>query len=86
MDTQNTTEMEDPLLIKRVNKNLVFDVYNSNTDRPANSIVDNIKSLSSTNSVERRWENYAFATVVAHRLHTRPRKYNRSLNCELTEK
>ena len=83
MDTQNTTEIEDPLLVKRVNKDLVFDVYNSNTDRPANST---LISLSSTNSVERRWENYAFATVVAHRLHTRPRKYNRSLNCELTEK
>ena len=83
MDTQNTTEMEDPLLVKRVNKDLVFDVYNSNTDRPANST---LISLSSTNSVERRWENYTFATVVAHRLHTRPRKYNRSLKCELTEK
>ena len=83
MDTQNTTEMEDPLLVKRVNKDLVFDVYNSNTDRPANST---LISLSSTNSVERRWENYTFATVVAHRLHTRPRKYKRSLKCELTEK
>ena len=32
MDAQNTTEMEDPQLGKRVNKNLVLNAYNSNSD------------------------------------------------------
>lgn len=32
MDAQNTTEMEDPQLAKRVNKNLVLNAYNSNSD------------------------------------------------------
>ena len=69
LDTQNTTKIEDRLFAKnRVNKKLVFNVYNSNTDRPVNSAVDNNKSLSKTNSVERRSENYAFPSGVALRL------------------
>ena len=69
IDTQNTTKIEDRLFAKnRVNKKLVFNVYNSNTDRPVNSAVDNNKSLSKTNSVERRSENYDFPSVVALRL------------------
>lgn len=69
IDTQNTTKTEDPLFAKnRVNKKLVFNVYNSNTNRPVNSAVDNNKSLSKTNSVERRSENYAFPSGVALRL------------------
>ena len=46
MDTQNTTEMEDLPLTKIKNKHLVFNAYNSNTDRPTNSTVDNNTSLS----------------------------------------
>ena len=69
IDTQNTTKIEDRLFAKnRVNKKLVFNVYNSNTDRPVNSAVDNNKSLSKINSVERRSENYDFPSVVALRL------------------
>ena len=59
MGAQSTTEMEDSSLAKGVNKNLVFNVYNSNTDRLVNSTVDNNKSLSKANSVKRRSENYA---------------------------
>ena len=46
MDAQNTMEIKDSLLARAVNKNLAFTVCNSNTDRPANSIVDNNISLS----------------------------------------
>ena len=68
MDAQNTSEKIDSSLAKKVNKNLVFNVCNSDTDRLANSTVDNNNSLSKTNSVERRSENYDFLSVAAHRL------------------
>ena len=45
MDAQNTTEMEDPQSAKRVNKNLVLNAYNSNSDKHANSTFDHIESL-----------------------------------------
>ena len=67
MDVPSTTEMENLSLSESVNKNLVFNI-NSNNDRPANLTVDNNKSLSIANSVERRSENYAFPSGVAHRL------------------
>ena len=68
MEAQSATEMEDPPLTKTVNQNLVFNVNKYNTDRPTNSTVDNNRSLSKTNSVERRPENYAFLSVVTDRL------------------
>ena len=55
--------MEDSPVAKRVNKYLVFNVNNSNTYRPVNLTVDDSKSLSKTNSVERRPDNYAFQSV-----------------------
>ena len=68
MEAQSATEIEDSPLTKTVNENLVFNVYKYNTDRPSNSTVDNNRSLSKTNSVERRPESYAFLSVVADRL------------------
>ena len=47
---------------------MIFNVNNSNTDRPANSTVDNNKSLSWINSVERKAEIYSFPLAVPHRL------------------
>ena len=55
--------MEDSPVAKRVNKYLVFNVNNSNTYRPVNLTVDDSKSLSKTNSVERRPDNYVFQSV-----------------------
>ena len=68
MGTRNKTEKEESTITKRVNKNLVFNVNNSNTDRPVNSTVDNIKSLSRNNSAEKRAENDIFPSVTGHRL------------------
>ena len=62
------TEKEEPAIAKRVNKNLVLNVNNSNTDRPVNSTVDIIKSLSRDNSAEERAENDVFPSVTPHRL------------------
>ena len=42
---RNKTEKEESAIAKRVNKNLVFNVNSSNTDRPVNPTVDNNKSL-----------------------------------------
>ena len=68
MGARNKTEKEESVIAKRVNKNLVFYVNSSNTDRPANPTVDNIKSLSRNNSAEERAENDVFPSVTAHRL------------------
>ena len=46
---------------KKVNKNLVFNVYNSNTDRPENSTFDSNNTLNKLNSLVWRTENYAFS-------------------------
>lgn len=51
-----------------VTKHSVFNVDNSNTDRPVKLTVDNNKSLSRVNSVERRPRNYAFPSVITDRL------------------
>ena len=64
MDAQNTSEIEDPPLAKKVNKSLVFNVCNSSTDRHANSTVDNDKSLSKTSSFERRPEIMLFHQML----------------------
>ena len=56
----NNTEKEESVKAKRVNKNLVFNVNNSSTDRPANPTVDNSKSLNRNNSVEDKAENDVF--------------------------
>ena len=42
---RNKTEKEESAIAKRVNKNLVFNVNSSNTDRRVNPTVDNNKSL-----------------------------------------
>ena len=68
MDARNKTEKKDSAVTKRVNKNLVFNVNSSNTDRPVNPTIDNIKSLSRNNSAEERAENDVFPSVTAHRL------------------
>ena len=52
MGTRNKMEKEESAIAKRVNKNLVFNVYSSNTDRPVNPTVDNNKPLSRNNSAE----------------------------------
>ena len=67
-EEKNKTEKEESALAKRVNKHLVFDVNNCNTDRPVNPTVDSIKSLSRNNSAEERAENDVFPSVTAHRL------------------
>ena len=66
MDAQNTSDIEDPPLAKKVNKNLVFNVCNSSTDRLANSTVDNDKSLSKTSSFERRPEIMLFHQMLLY--------------------
>ena len=68
MGGRNKTEKEESAIAKRVNKNLVLNVNSSNTDRPVNSTVDSIKSLSRNNSAEVRAENDVFPSVTAHRL------------------
>ena len=42
---RNKTEKEESAIAKSVNKNLVFNVNSSNTDRRVNPTVDNNKSL-----------------------------------------
>ena len=68
MGTRNKTGKEESAITKRVNKNLVFHVNTSNTDRPVNPTVYNIKPLSRNNSAEERAENDVFPSVTAHRL------------------
>ena len=68
MGGRNKTEKEESAIAKRVNKNLVFNVNSSNTDRTVNPTVNSIKSLSRSNSAEERAENDVFPSVTAHRL------------------
>ena len=68
MGTRNKTEKEESVIVIRVNKNFIFNVNSSNTDRPVNPTVDSIKSLSRNNSAEERAENDVFPSVTAHRL------------------
>ena len=68
MDANNNMEKEESAIAKKVNKNLVFNVNSSNTDRPVNPIVENNKSLSGKNLCEERAENDVFPSVTAHSL------------------
>ena len=68
MGIRNKTEKEESAIVKRVNKNLVFNVNSSNTGKPVNLTVDNNKSLSRNNSAEERAENDAFPSFTSHRL------------------
>ena len=68
MGTRNKMGKEESAIAKRVNKNLVFNVNSSNTDRPVNPTVDNNKSLSRNNTAEERDEHDIFPSVTAHRL------------------
>ena len=68
MGTRNNTEREESAIAKRVNKNFIFNVNSSNTDRPVNPTVDNNKSLSRNNTAEERDEHDVFPSVTAHRL------------------
>ena len=67
MGTRNNTEREESAIAKRINKNFIFNVNSSNTDRPVNATLNNNKSLSRNNSAEERAEN-VFQSVTAHRL------------------
>ena len=67
MDARNKTEKEESAITKRINKNLVFNVNSSNTDRSVNPTVESIKSLRN-NSAEERAENDVFPSVTAHSL------------------
>ena len=64
MGTRNKTEKEESEITKSVNKNIVFNVISSNTDRRVNPTVDNIKSLSRNNSAEERAENDVFHQLL----------------------
>ena len=68
MGARNKTQKEESPIVKRVNKNFVFHVNSSNSDRPINPTVDSIKSLGRNNSAEERAENDIFPSVTAHRL------------------
>ena len=68
MGGRNKTERVESAIAKRVNKNLVLNVNNSNTDRPVNPTVDSIKSLSRNSFAEERAENDVFPSVTAHSL------------------
>ena len=82
----NTTEIQHSPFAKKLNKKLVFNVYNTNTGRPANSTVGKDKSLDETYSAERMFENYFFPSVVSHRLQ-KTIKYNiKSIKRQFTEK
>ena len=67
MGTRNKTEKEESAIAKRGNKNLVFNVNSSNTDRPVKPTVDNNKSLSRNSSAEEQAENDVFPSVTAHK-------------------
>ena len=68
MGSRNKTQKEESAIAKRVNKNFVFNVNSSSTDRPVNPTADSIKSLSRNNSTEEMTENDAFPSVITHRL------------------
>ena len=57
MGARNNTEKEESAIAKKVNKNYVFNVNSSNTNRPTNPTVETVKSLSKNNSGEERTEN-----------------------------
>ena len=59
MGTRNKTEKKESAITKNVNKNLVFNVNSSDTDRPVNPAV---------NSAEEGTENDVFPSATAHRL------------------
>ena len=61
MVARNNGGKDESAIVKRVNKNLVFYVNNSNVDRPVSLTVDNNKSLSRSNSAEEMAENDVFA-------------------------
>ena len=67
MGTRNKTGKEESVIAKRVNKNFIFNINSSNTDRPVNPTLNNNKSLSRDNSAEERAEN-VFQSVTTHRL------------------
>ena len=66
MDTRKKPEKQESAIAKKVNKNSVFNVNSSNTDRPVNPTVDSIKSLSRNNSAEERAENDVFPSVTKY--------------------
>ena len=68
MGARNKTQKEESPIVKRVNKNFVFHVNSSNSDRPINPTVDSIKPLSRNKSAGERTENYIFASITAQRL------------------
>ena len=68
MGGRNKTGKEQSAIAKWVNKNVVPNVNSSNIDRPVNSTVDSIKSLSRNNSAEVKTENDVFPSVTGHRL------------------
>ena len=68
MDTRKKPEKQESAIAKKVNKNSVFNVNSSNTDRPVNPTVDNNKSLSRNNTAKERDEIDVFPSVTAHRL------------------
>ena len=55
---RNNAEKEESATARRVNKNLVFNVNSSNTDKPVNPTDDNIKPLSRNNSAEKKGWNW----------------------------
>ena len=59
MGTRNKTEKKESAITKNVNKNLIFNVNSSDTDRPVNPAV---------NSAEEGAENDVFPSATAHRL------------------
>ena len=83
MGTKNKTEKEEYEIAKRLNKNLVFNVNSSNTDRPVNPTVDNNKSLSRNNSAEEMAENDVFPTVTTHSFHPHLFTCNSTMSSEL---
>ena len=83
MGGRNKTEKEESAIAKRVNKNLVFNVNSSNTDRPVNPTVDSIKSLRGNNSAEERAENDVFPSLTAHRLQNAKNVTIGSLNIDI---
>ena len=68
MGTKNKTEKEESTISIKGNKNLVFNVNSSNTDRPVNPTIDNNRSLNKNNFAEERFENDIFSSVTGKKL------------------
>ena len=68
MGTKNKTEKEESTISIKGNKNLVFNVNSSNTDRPVNPTIDNNRSLNKNNFAEERFENDIFSSVPGKKL------------------